>query len=167
MDIESDPVQGNFIGIGLALQGTISVYWPVGHVLETEVNVTDSELDEVIDAIKASPLRVMHNAAYDLFKLKDFSIDLTDLPFVCTMIAFHMLHEEEFSKKLESMAKYYGLEEKAKPPEMQRIIDTMGWNYVPFMLMNEYCCQDALLASQGYLKIKEEFNKEFGDFYEV
>lgn len=162
-DFDHDPPI--FLGFSAAYLQT-AYYFPVAH-MEKEANIDRDLLEYAMKQFMLNPLRVFHNAAHDLTELEKLEFSMWQLPYVCTMIAAHMVNENLPSKSLDSLHKIYtGGEGKKRPPLMQDIIDTMGWRYVPVSLMNVYAPQDAIATSELFKVIEPLYVAEFGPFYE-
>lgn len=148
------------LGTSICNPAMQSMYFPEGH--KEDVNI-DAEVAEALKyTIETVPYRIFHNAAHDISILPW----IWDKPFVCTMIMGHMVDENVISKGLDWMHKVYCKGEgKQKHPLMQSIIDTMGWEYVPFELMNEYADNDALITMELFLELKPKYEAQFGELW--
>lgn len=153
-------VEKGLLGISIANPLLESMYFPIGH--KEDVNIDDEVHKLLKETLMAIPYRIMHNAGHDIIALPY----LFDLPFVCTMIMGHMIQENIFSKGLDFMHKFYcGGEGKQMPPLMKSIIDTWGWEYVPFELMNLYGDNDALITMELFLALLPKYEEEFGPLW--
>ncbi len=148
------------LGISVCNPALQSMYFPVGH--KEDVNI-DSDIESLLrDTLRNVPYRIFHNAGHDITILPD----LWDLPFVCTMIMGHMVNENVASKKLDYMHKFFcGGEGKVMDPLMSSIIKTMGWEYVPFELMNEYADNDAVITMELFLTLLPLYEQQFGPLW--
>jgi hypothetical protein len=157
ISVDTEGYAPNILGISIAHPALHSMYFPVGH--KEDVNV-DAETYELIQhVLRTVPFRVFHHAAHDLIALPD----LFDLPFICTMILGHMVDENLMSKSLDYMHKFYcGGEGKEMDPLMESIIKTMGWEYVPYALMYHYAMVDAKITMELFLKLLPLYEAEFG-----
>lgn len=152
--------EGNLLGISLATPLLQSMYFPIGHI--QNVNLNNDIKKELYDVITTVPYRIMHHAGHDIMVLPE----IHDLPFVCTMIMAHMVDENVLSKSLDYLHKYYCKGEgKQKHPLMASIIKTMGWEYVPIELMNEYADNDALITMELFIKLLPLFEAQFGPLW--
>lgn len=160
--VDTEGYAPNILGISIAHPGLDSMYFPVGH--KEDVNC-DSEIKEQIRNVLASvPYRIFHNAGHDIIALPY----LHNLPFVCTMIMGHMVDENVMSKSLDYMSKYYcGNEGKQMDPLMKQIIDTMGWEYVPYGLMYNYATVDASITMELFLELLPRYEAQFGPLWSV
>jgi len=158
--VDTEGYAPNILGISIAHPALRSMYFPVGH--REDVNV-DEETAELIRRVLTSvPYRIFHNAGHDLVALPY----LFDLPFVCTMIMAHMVDENVMSKGLDYLHKYYcGGEGKEMHPLMASIIKSMGWEFVPYALMYFYAQRDALITMELFLEILPKYENQFGPLW--
>lgn len=158
LSVDTEGYAPNILGISVANPAMESMYFPLGH--KEDVNI-DGDLREILRRVLAAvPIRIFHNAAHDLSALPY----LFDLPFFDTMIAGHMVDENVPSKSLDYLVKTYCPGETAKEmdPLMKSIIDTWGWEYVPYSLMYPYSSQDALITMKLFLKLLPLYEEQFG-----
>jgi DNA polymerase I-like protein with 3'-5' exonuclease and polymerase domains len=152
----------DILGISIAHPGLQGLYFPYGH--RENVNVDEEVREKVSYVLKTVPYRVFHHAGHDLNILPE----LFDLPFADTMIMAHMVDENIMSKGLDFLHKWYtGKEGKQKPELMQRIIDTMGWTWVPFELMNLYAEIDAVITMELFQVLLALYEEQFGPLWSV
>lgn len=158
--VDTEGYAPNLLGISIAHPGLQSMYFPIGH--KEDVNL-DAETHDLLKEILISvPYRIFHHAGHDLIALPY----LFDLPFVCTMIMGHMVDENIMSKGLDYMHKFYcGGEGKQMHPLMESIIKTMGWYYVPFELVNYYASIDAQITMELFLRLLPRYEAEFGSLW--
>lgn len=158
--VDTEGYAPNILGISIAHPGLQSMYFPVGH--REDVNIDEEVSGTLHRVLKTVSYRVFHNAGHDTIALPY----LFDLPFFCTMIGGHMVDENVMSKGLDYMHKYYcDGEGKKRHPLMQSIIDTMGWEFVPYFLMYEYASTDALITMELFMKILPLFEEQFGPLW--
>lgn len=158
--VDTEGYAPNYLGISICNPAKQSMYFPVGH--KEDVNIDDETRDRLFYVLKTVPYRIMHHAGHDVIILPE----LFDLPFVCTMIMAHMIDENVISKSLDYLHKHYcGKEGKQMSPLMKSIIDTMGWEWVPFELMNAYADNDALITMEVFLEILPRYEEEFGPLW--
>jgi hypothetical protein len=82
---------------------------------------------------------------------------------VCTMIMGHMVDENVMSKGLDFMHKWHcGGEGKLAHPLMESIKKSMGWEYIPFELINEYAEWDAKITMELFLTLLPKYEEQFG-----
>jgi|SRR5882724_5485403 len=158
--VDTEGYAPNILGISIAHPALDSMYFPVGH--KENCNV-DAETNEFIQhVLRTVPFRVFHNAGHDLIALPY----LFDLPFVCTMILGHMIDENVMSKGLDYMHKFYcGGGGKEQDPVMTSIIKTMGWEYVPYALMYNYATVDAKITMELFLELLPKYEEQFGPLW--
>jgi DNA polymerase I-like protein with 3'-5' exonuclease and polymerase domains len=158
--VDTEGWQPDLLGLSIAHPGLESMYFPLGH--REDVNV-DEEVREAIQfTLKTVTYRIMHHAGHDIVALPYIS----ELPFVCTMIMGHMVDESMMSKSLDFMHKSYcGGEGKKMPDLMAQIIKTMGWYCVPFELMNVYASEDALITMELFQKLLPLYEEQFGPLW--
>ncbi len=150
----------NPLGISIANPARQSMYFPLNH--KEDVNIDEEVTEALFHTLKTVPYRIFHHAGHDITTLPE----LFDLPFVCTMIMAHMVDENVISKGLDYLHKFYcGGEGKQMHPLMASIIKTMGWEYVPFELMNSYACVDALDTMEVFLELLPRYEAEFGPLW--
>lgn len=157
--VDTEGYAPNILGISVAHPGLRSMYFPLGH--KENVNIDEDTASFLQGVLKSVPYRVFHNAGHDLVALPY----LFDLPFFCTMIGGHMVDENVMSKSLDYMYKEYCKDDEGKkrPELMQSIIDTMGWEYVPYALMYIYATQDALITMKLFIELLPRFIEQFGN----
>ena len=165
MDSESDPKVDLFLGISIGFAAT-GMYFPINHI-EEDANIDDEVYDLLVDTMRSCPLRIFHNAAFDLTQFaKHLNLDLWHLPFADTMIMAHMIDENVMSKQLDYLCKYYlGNEGKNRSPLMQSMIDTMGWRYVPTVMLADYAANDAKITWELFMYLRPLFEEQYGPLY--
>jgi len=158
--VDTEGYAPNLLGISIANPALQSMYFPIGH--RENVNI-DSEISALIEyVLKTIPYRIMHNAGHDTIALPY----IFDLDFVCTMIMGHMVDENVMSKGLDYMHKHHcGGEGKQMHPLMASIIKTMGWYYVPFELMNVYAAEDAKITMELFQTLLPKYEAQFGPLW--
>lgn len=153
-------VEQGLLGISIAHPALDSMYFPVGH--HEDVNIDEETNEYLVRVLKNVPYRVFHNAGHDLPALPY----LFDLPFACTMIMAHMIDENLYSKDLSTVHKHYcNGEGKQMDPVMESIIKTMGWYYVPYALMYEYATEDAKITMESFIEMKPLYEEQFGPLW--
>ncbi len=167
--VDTEGYAPNLLGISLSHPGLTSMYFPLGH--KEDVNIDASLYSDLRDLLFSIPYRVFHHAAHDTVALdKQFATGtkMQELPFICTMIMGHMVDENVMSKGLDYMHKVHcGGEGKVKDPLMQSIIDTMGWEYVPYILMSDYATMDAQITMELFLALKKKYEEQFGPIWSL
>lgn len=158
--VDTEGYAPDILGISIAHPALHTMYFPVGH--KEDVNIDDETHEFLRHVLKTVSYRVFHHAGHDILSLPY----LFDLPFVCTMIMAHMVDENVMSKGLDYLHKLYcGGEGKQMNPLMASIIKTMGWEYVPFELMNSYADTDALITMELFLKLLPLYEEQFGPLW--
>jgi hypothetical protein len=148
------------LGTSICTPAMQSLYFPEGH--KENVNIDEEVSQALHETIARVPYRIFHNAAHDTVILPYTK----DLPFVCTMIMGHMVDENVMSKGLDYMHKWHcGGEGKQKPEAMQKIIDLMGWEWVPFEMMNAYGDNDAVITMELFYSLKAKYEEQFGPIW--
>jgi len=158
--VDTEGFAPNPLGISVAHPALESMYFPIGH--REDVNIDAEVYEYLVHVLKTVRYRIMHHAGHDLIVLPF----LFDLPFVDTMILAHMVDENLMSKGLDYLHKYYcGGDGKQMDPLMDSIIKTMGWDYVPFELMNMYAEEDARITMQLFQKLLDMYEEQFGPLW--
>lgn len=158
--VDTEGYAPNILGISVANPALQSMYFPLGHR-------EDCNIDEEVSAylryvLVTVPYRIMHHAGHDIVSIPY----IAKLPFFCTMIGGHMVDENVISKGLDWMHKVYcDGDGKERDPLMQSIIDTMGWEYVPYALIYQYASRDAKITMELFLKIKPLFEEQYGPLW--
>jgi len=155
--VDTEGYAPNILGISIAHPALHSMYFPVGH--QEDINIDEETRNFLQHVLKTVPYRIMHNAAHDIVALPYIS----DLPFVCTMIMAHMVDENVMSKGLDYLHKYYcSGEGKEMDPLMESIIKTLGWEWVPYALMDKYGKVDAKITMELFLELLPKYENQFG-----
>lgn len=158
--VDTEGYISDLLGISIAHPALKSMYFPTGH--RENVNIDEETHSFLKHVLKTVPYRIMHNAGHDTVALPY----IFNLPFVCTMIMAHMVDENVMSKGLDYLHKFYcNGEGKQRPELMQSIINTLGWYYVPFELMNVYASEDALITMELFLKLLPLYEEQFGPLW--
>lgn len=160
--VDTEGYAPNILGISIAHPGLFSVYFPIGH--KENCNIDAETYEYLKHVLCRVAYRIFHNAGHDLIALPY----LFDLPFVCTMIMGHMVDENVISKSLDYMSKYYcGNEGKQMDPAMASIIKSMGWEYVPYALMYDYARVDASITMGLFQKLWPLYELQFGPLWSI
>jgi 3'-5' exonuclease len=157
--VDTEGYAPNILGISICTPALQSMYFPVGH--KEDINI-DNETNTLLQhVLRTVPFRIMHNAGHDILALPS----IFDLPFICTMIMGHMVNENIMSKGLDYMSKFYGGPGKKMDPLMESIVKTMGWDYIPYALMDAYADNDALITMELFLKLLPMYESQFGPLF--
>jgi hypothetical protein len=158
--VDTEGYAPNLLGVSVAHPALESVYFPLGH--KEDVNIDKEEQEFLEHTLRTVQFRIFHHAGHDIIALPF----LHDLPFACTMIMAQLVDENVISKGLDYLHKYYcGGEGKQMDPLMTSIIKTMGWEYVPFELMNLYGGVDALITMELFLVLLPKFEEQYGPLW--
>ena len=161
--VDTEGYAPNILGISIAHPGLQSMYFPLAH--REDVNIDDETSLFLRHVLLTVPYRVLHNAGHDLIALPY----LFDLPFFDTMIGGHMVDENVISKSLDWMHKTYCPDSKyagkQMDPLMKSIIESMGWEFVPYALMYIYASVDAYITMELFLELLPLFQEQFGSLW--
>lgn len=159
VDTESDPDTDEFLGISVAFDGMENGFYFGIECQEPEYRLTPEQCDALRRLFTERTL-VFHNAAYDLKRLqRKFNYHHTGR-FYDTMLMIHWINENLQNYSLDAQCRAYGLRQKNRSPQMQFIIDNMGWRSVPFKLMHEYSANDAFITHQLFRTVLPEFQSQ-------
>jgi DNA polymerase I-like protein with 3'-5' exonuclease and polymerase domains len=157
--VDTEGYAPNILGISICNPALESMYFPVGH--REDVNIDEETRKLLFHVIDTVTFRIMHNAGHDIIALPT----IANLPFACTMIMGHMVNENIMSKGLDYMSKFYGGSGKKMNPLMESIIATMGWEYVPYALIDMYAAHDALITMELFLTLLPMYESQFGPLF--
>lgn len=165
VDSESDPESGMILGISVSFAHQ-AMYFPINH-LEAEANINDTTLTRLLEVMSTRDLLIMHNKAHDIeVFINELGFNLWNRPVADTMIMGHMIDENVPNKGLDYLHKFYtGKEGKNRSELMQSFIDSMGWKYVPVVLMAEYAANDALITEELFDILLPLFETQYGPLY--
>lgn len=159
-DIVTVDTEGSerLLGISICFDGLSNgFYFPIGH--EDEDNLNESQIKRLYSILGSRYALVFHNAIYDLRVLRDNGFDYLGL-FYDTMLMAHWIDEEQYNFSLDTTSKIYGGKPKNMSPVMQFIIDTEGWDKVPYYLMYVYSSNDAFITHQLFRELLPLFQAE-------
>ena len=143
--------------VGISIAGpNFEEYFPFRHL--SGDNLPGEMLNSLKKVIESKSRVVFHNAKHDIIALKRLGIETG--PFYDTMLMAHMIDENIKNKSLDYLSKMYGGEPKNRPKEMQDIIDTFGWAYIPVQYMNAYAANDAKITWELFYKLHPEFKEQ-------
>lgn len=153
-DVAGDPVT---MGTALTYRDPVtnelrSEYFAFFHIIgENQPEFFDS----VKNLISNHPCVIFYNAKHDIQALKLWGVRVGF--FYDLMLMIHLINENLISYKLDYTTKHYGLPQKNKSVQMQRIIDLVGWGHIPVDMMREYSANDGIIEYLLFEKIYPEF----------
>jgi DNA polymerase I len=160
VDTESDPDTDEFLGISIAFDGISDGFYFGVECQEEEYRLTPDQCEQLRDLFRTRDALVFHNAAYDLKRLQRKFAYRHEGRFYDTMLMIHWIDENKQNYSLDAQCRYYGLRPKNRSPQMQFIIDNLGWKHVPFKLMHEYSANDAYITHQLFRTVLPEFQAQ-------
>lgn len=153
------------VGISLTLpEADIHCYIPVRHNRET---VEGEQLppwyvfQELKCHLECKHLKkVMHNSKFDIHMLRKEGIEVQGL-WCDTMVAMHLLNENEPSFALKNLAtkygRYFGFEDKSMTYE--ELFGKGGFENTPLDIGTVYACRDTHLTYKFYTWIMQQFDR--------
>lgn len=150
------------VGISLTLpKADYHCYIPVRHELE------DEQLDPVIVFESLKPIlenkhikKMLHNSKFDVHVLRKEGIELQGL-YLDTMVAMHLLNENEPSFALKNLAtkygKFFGFEDKSMTYE--ELFGKGGFEKTPLDIGTVYACKDTHLTYKFGCWVLEQFDR--------
>lgn len=144
-----DYLMGISVAYYVGSLGIFSAYFPFRHEGE---NLDLSVVHRLKPILESKPL-IFHNLTFDLPSLATIGIHPTkDQRLFCTQQLAHMVNEEWWSKKLDSLSKNLLGDEKKKD-EVEKWTHAFGWKTIPADLMDEYARHDAVLTLRLFAEI--------------
>ena len=150
------------VGVSLSLpKADVHVYIPVRHEIEAE----QLEADFVFKVLKPymeneNLKKVMHNSKFDIHMLRKEGIEVQGL-WCDTMVAMHLLNENEPSFALKNLAtkygRYFGFEDKSMTYE--ELFGKGGFEKTPLDIGTVYGCKDTHLTYKFYTWIMQQFDR--------
>lgn len=150
------------VGVSLSLpKADVHVYIPVRHEIEEEQLEADFVFKVLKPYMENEKLKkVMHNSKFDIHMLRKEGIDVAGL-WCDTMVAMHLLNENEPSFALKNLAtkygKYFGFEDKSMTYE--ELFGKGGFEKTPLDIGTVYACKDTHLTYKFYCWIMEQFDR--------
>lgn len=150
------------VGTSLTLpKADYHCYIPVRHELEDEQlqpEVVFGALKKFME--KPELKKVMHNSKFDIHMLRKEGIEVQGLH--CdTMVAMHLLNENEPSFALKNLAtkygRYFGFEDKSMTYE--ELFGKGGFERTPLDIGTVYACKDTHLTYKFYTWIMQQFDR--------
>lgn len=153
------------VGISITLpRADYHVYIPIRH----ELDELQLDADLVLEALKfhlenKELGKVLHNAKFDFHMFANEGIWVAGLV-MDTMVAMHILNENELSFALKNLAtkygKFFGFEDKSRTYE--ELFGKGGFEKTPLDIGTVYACKDTHLCYQFYLWIDDNLKKRPG-----
>ena len=159
VDIWGDDV---IVGISLTLpHADYHVYIPIRHTTGDEQLNPEFVFSELAFYLEdASIKKVLHNAKFDMHMLKKEGINLKGL-YMDTMVAMHLLNENEPSFALKNLAtkygEHFGFEDKSSTYE--ELFGKCGFENTPLDIGTVYACKDTHLTYKFSQWINTYFDK--------
>lgn len=132
--------------IGVSVYGEangkfVSCYYPYRHEWEDHENLPFDTLETLSKTIDLIP-QDYHNAKFDRQEFAKEGIYLK-APFFCTMVASHMVNEND-SHELEDQAEKYGIDPvaNARKAHIHEVRKSIVWHKIPPEIMVPYACGD-------------------------
>lgn len=142
---------------GLSFAGAgFETYLPFNHWGKD--NIPGEWQSTVIKMVSGHKRLIMHNAKHDLNALGKLGINVQS--FYCTMVMTHMVDENIPNKGLDYVSRMAGGMPKARPDIMQKMIDVMGWAYVPADMMYSYAANDARITYDYFQWLYPQFREQ-------
>jgi len=143
------------VGVSFAGPG-FETYLPFNHL--EGWNLPGEWQARAIKTLSATELAIFHNAKHDLNALSKLGIKIDK--FFCTLLGTHMVDENIPNKGLDYVSVMSGGEPKRRPELMQKIINVLGWAYVPSWLMYEYGSWDARITYDYFEWLYPQFRAQ-------
>lgn len=150
------------VGVSLSLpKADVYVYIPVRHEIEEEQLEAGFVFGVLKPYMESERLKkVMHNSKFDVHMLRKEGIEVQGL-WCDTMVAMHLLNENEPSFALKNLAtkygKYFGFEDKSMTYE--ELFGKGGFEKTPLDIGTVYACKDTHLTYKFYCWIMEQFDR--------
>ena len=150
------------VGISLTLpKSDYHCYIPVRHTIEDEQLSPRFVFDCLRYFLENKNIKkVMHNAKFDVHMLRKEGIEVQGL-WCDTMVAMHLLNENEPSFALKNLAtkygKYFGFEDKSMTYE--ELFGKGGFEKTPLDIGTVYACKDTHLTYKFCTWIMEQFDR--------
>lgn len=150
------------VGISISLpKADYHCYIPVRHNLEDE-QLSATFVFNCLKYYLENPAikKIFHNAKFDIHMLRKEGIEVQGL-WCDTMVAMHLLNENEPSFALKNLAtkygKYFGFEDKSMTYE--ELFGKGGFEKTPLDIGTVYACKDTHLTYKFYTWIMEQFER--------
>ena len=151
------------VGVSLTLPKADKHYYiPVRHEIEG-IKQLDSKMvfEELKSFLEDEYLKkIFHNSKFDIHMFRKEGIEVKGL-YLDTMVAMHLLNENEPSFALKNIAtkygKYFGFEDKSMTYE--ELFGKGGFEKTPLDIGTVYACKDTHLTYRLGMWIMEQFNR--------
>lgn len=168
LDTETTGVEvfGESVAVGMSLtlpRADRHYYIPFRHNLKDGEKQLDPEV--VMDSLRFSledpnVKKLLHNAKFDFHILRKEGIEVQGL-YMDTMVAMHLLNENEMSFALKNLAtkygRYFGFEDKSATYE--ELFGRCGFENTPLDIGTVYACKDTHLTYKFAMWIMEQFER--------
>lgn len=150
------------VGISLTLpKADYHCYIPVRHNVEDIQLKPEIVFKHLKRALEDERIKkVMHNSKFDVHMLRKEGIEVQGL-WCDTMVAMHLLNENEPSFALKNLAtkygRYFGFEDKSMTYE--ELFGKGGFENTPLDIGTVYACKDTHLTYKFYTWIMEQFDR--------
>lgn len=168
LDTETTGVEvfGESVAVGMSLtlpRADRHYYIPFRHNLKDGEKQLDPEV--VMDSLRFSledpnVKKLLHNAKFDFHILRKEGVEVQGL-YMDTMVAMHLLNENEMSFALKNLAtkygRYFGFEDKSATYE--ELFGRCGFENTPLDIGTVYACKDTHLTYKFAMWIMEQFER--------
>lgn len=150
------------VGISLTLpKADYHCYIPVRHTVEDVQLKPEMVFKHLKRALEDERIKkVMHNSKFDVHMLRKEGIEVQGL-WCDTMVAMHLLNENEPSFALKNLAtkygRYFGFEDKSMTYE--ELFGKGGFENTPLDIGTVYACKDTHLTYKFYTWIMQQFDR--------
>lgn len=150
------------VGVSLTLPKADKHYYiPVRHEIEESQLNADLVFQKLKPFLEATTIKkIFHNSKFDIHMLRKEGIEVQGL-WCDTMVAMHLLNENEPSFALKNLAtkygRYFGFEDKSMTYE--ELFGKGGFEKTPLDIGTVYACKDTHLTYKFYCWIMEQFNR--------
>lgn len=150
------------VGLSMTLpKADFHCYIPVRHNVDAEQLDVEFVFSSLKPYLEDKNLKkVLHNAKFDFHMLRKEGIEVQGLE-MDTMVAMHLLNENEPSYALKNLAtkygRFFGFEDKSMTYE--ELFGRGGFENTPLDIATVYACKDTHLTYKFYRWIMEQFDR--------